>query len=74
MLYQLSYFRNLSAFSSLLINCFPIADAKVVLFLILPKLSVTFYSLFSSLFTKSFIINAKVKAHFFDTDDRENRL
>ena len=50
MLYQLSYFRNFRFRFLLLTSCFPIADAKVVLFSKLPKVFYTFYSTFITLF------------------------
>ena len=49
MLYQLSYFRNFRFRHLLVTSCFPIADAKVVLFSKLPKVFYTFYSTFITL-------------------------
>ena len=50
MLYQLSYFRNFRFRLLIFISCFPIADAKVVLFSKPPKLFRTFYNTFITLF------------------------
>ena len=72
MLYQLSYFRNFRFRLLIFISCFPIADAKVVLFSKLPKIFYTFYSTFITLFhqtphsqykPKVFLLTIKTYGH-----------
>ena len=65
MLYQLSYFRNFRFRFKLSTSCFPIADAKVVLFSKLPKVFYTFYSTFITLFQQFPHNQYKPKESFF---------
>ena len=65
MLYQLSYFRNFRFRLLIFISCFPIADAKVVLFSKPPKLFRTFYNTFITLFHQIPHYQYKLELSFF---------